>query len=95
MTADLDATSAEAEASDAQFQYADLILLTRHMADDGYDADSVADAVEKPWKYADELQAARDAIAYENALRPRALDVLTAVYGPGPHSEAGIEDRRA
>lgn len=38
----------------------DLVVLTRWMAEQGlFTADEVADAVEKPWKYADLLELAR------------------------------------
>lgn len=43
---------------DASFTHADLVLLTRWMADENYDADDIAYAVEKPWKYIDELASA-------------------------------------
>lgn len=39
--------------------HADLIVLTRWMADEGFTAGEVADAVEKPWKYTDWLAIAR------------------------------------
>jgi hypothetical protein len=32
-----------------------IVLLTRHMADTGETADTVADAVAKPWKFEDEF----------------------------------------
>ncbi|MCW2902271.1 MAG: hypothetical protein JWO67_4536 [Streptosporangiaceae bacterium] len=47
--------------TDPQPWYADhanLVLLTAHMAESGYDASEVARAVEKPWAYADEYQLA-------------------------------------
>jgi hypothetical protein len=41
--------------------YDNVVLLTRWLADNGHDAQQVAYAVEKPWKYGDEFsQAQRD-----------------------------------
>ena len=37
-----------------------IILLTAWMADNGFPAKEVAYAVEKPWKFADEFQQAKD-----------------------------------
>ena len=39
--------------------HADLVLLVRWLADDGYTAREIADAIEKPWCYAAEIEAAR------------------------------------
>jgi hypothetical protein len=48
------------DAADAYERYADLVLLTRHMADNNYSAVEIADAVEKPHKYAMELSDAKN-----------------------------------
>lgn len=37
----------------------DLVVLTAWMADHGYDAKAIAYAVEKPWKYEQELAVAK------------------------------------
>ena len=37
----------------------DLIILTSWLADEGYSASDIAYAVEKPWKFADVLDAAK------------------------------------
>lgn len=37
----------------------DLVYLTRWMAENGYTPDDIAYAVEKPWKYEDELKASK------------------------------------
>ena len=39
--------------------HADLILLVRWLAEDGHAPHEIADAVEKPWKYAADIEAAR------------------------------------
>lgn len=36
-----------------------IVTLTRYLADNGWDADDVAYAVEKPWKYEEEFQEAQ------------------------------------
>lgn len=43
----------------SEITYNDLITLTRWMAQNGYSADDVAYAIEKPHKYLDELKAAK------------------------------------
>ncbi len=40
-----------------------LVTLTRWMADNGYTADDLAYAVEKPWKYEDEWRQAAEAVS--------------------------------
>jgi hypothetical protein len=42
-----------------------VVLLTRYMADHGYDAHAVAYAVDKPWKFKDEYQEARKELAHD------------------------------
>jgi hypothetical protein len=37
----------------------DLIVLARHMATEGYDGHEIADMIEKPWNYRDELTQAK------------------------------------
>ena len=41
------------------FDYDDLIILTSWMVFEGYDADNIAEAVRKPWDWADELEQAK------------------------------------
>jgi hypothetical protein len=43
----------------ANFDYDELVILTRWMADQSFDAGEIADAVEKPWKYQDWLTIAK------------------------------------
>ena len=45
------------------FTFENLRILTRWMADNDYSGADIADAVEKPWKYDDELRSARRALA--------------------------------
>ena len=52
-----------------EFVYADLAKLVRWMADNGYTPDQIADAVEKPWHYRQELLAANgDELAAKRVL---------------------------
>ena len=45
----------------------DLVVLTAWLADRGHDAKTVAYAVEKPWKYTDELSLAKAVQEHEMA----------------------------
>lgn len=47
--------------------HANLVLLTRYLADGGWEAETIADAVEKPWKYEPEYRAARAVADHEHA----------------------------
>ena len=50
-----------------EMTYEDLVILTSHMADNGYSAAEVAYAVEKPWKFEDVLIDAREEIEQDRA----------------------------
>jgi len=43
----------------ASFDYDELVILTRWMADQSFAAGEIADVVEKPWKYQDWLSIAK------------------------------------
>lgn len=45
--------------STVEITHADLVCLVYYLVDNGYTADEVAYAVEKPWKFADEMTAAK------------------------------------
>jgi hypothetical protein len=47
--------------------YEELIILTSWMADNDYSAEDIAYAVEKPFKYADELEQAKRTVAAAEA----------------------------
>ena len=44
----------------AGYSHADIVLLVNYLADRGADVDDLTYAVEKPWKYDDELTAAKE-----------------------------------
>ena len=44
-----------------------IITLTRYMAENGYEPDSIAYAVEKPWKYGDVFEDAQAEIKGEES----------------------------
>lgn len=45
--------------------YDDVVLLVEWLADNHYETATIVTAVEKPWKFMDELQEARDDLAAE------------------------------
>lgn len=46
--------------TETTISYDDLIRLTAWMAEHGYTAENIAEAVEKPWHWTDELARAKD-----------------------------------
>lgn len=45
--------------------YDNIVLVVRHMADEGFSPRQIAEVVEKPWKYESEYRAAKAAKARE------------------------------
>lgn len=43
-----------------------LVLLTRHLADEGYEGDQIASVIEKPWQWEREFRAGWAIAAHEN-----------------------------
>jgi hypothetical protein len=63
--------------------YDDLIVLTAWLAERGYSASSVAYAVEKPWKFPDELSLAKAVFEHETSVVGPVHNCQEAADGSG------------
>lgn len=62
----------------------DLVVLTAWLADRGYSASSVAYAVEKPWKFANELSLAKAVLEHETSFKTGPVHRCQPAYDDNP-----------